>query len=260
MVREAANRAGYRRRMRFRRILFTFAALALLVAACGDDDDSVASDDAASEGVVDEAPTDGDDGVDPAESGLVDEDETSTPADDDTDCSNSVEIVNAEAEQDVTDLEDGPVDIAWTLSEGGPHPSNTVDDDQNANLAFASYDIPADEQFGDRIPVGPPGAPEGGLFVQISLFNPDGAIEVGQTFVDQIDFDDDPTLADGKINFYAAYFGDDRLLPGDVTVEITEMTDEEICVSLTSVTQTDLQTFVGFDGGVVFEREQSIED
>ena len=50
-----------------------------------------------------------------------------------------------------------------------------------------------------------------------------------------------------------------RLLPGDVTVEITEMTDDEICVSLTSVTQTDLQTFVGFDGGVVFEREQSID-
>ena len=236
--------------MRFRRILFTFAALALLVAACGDDDDSVASDDAPSGDVVDETPTDGDgdDGVDPAESGVV------------ADCSNSVEIVNAEAEQDVADLADGPVDIAWTLSEGGPHPTNTVDDDQNANLAFASYDIPADEQFGDRIPVGPPGAPEGGLFVQISLFNPDGAIEVGQTFVDQIDFDDDPTLADGKINFYAAYLGDDRLLPGDVTVEITEMSDDEICVSLTSVTQTDLQTFVGFDGGVVFEREQSIED
>lgn len=260
-MRDAANRADYGRRMRFRRILFTFAALALLVAACGDDDESVASDDAASEGVVDEAPTDGDDGADPAESGLAgDEDETSAPAEDDTECSNSAEIVNAEAEQDVSGLDDGPIDIAWTLSEGGPHPTNTVDDDQNANLAFASYDIPADEQFGPSIPVGPPGAPEGELFVQISLFNPDGAIEVGQTFVDQIDFDDDPTLADGKINFYAAYLGDDRLLPGDVTVEITEMTDEEICVSLTSVTQTDLQTFVGFDGGVVFEREQSIED
>lgn len=253
--------------MRFRRILFTFAALSLLVAACGgDDDDPVASDDtsiddtAIDDTAIDDDSTDGT--VDPAESGIVDDDadDTSTPDGNDTECSNSVEVVNAEAEEDVTGLADGPIDIAWTLSEGGPHPSNSVDDDQNANLAFASYDIPADEQFGDRIPVGPPDAPEGELFVQISLFNPDGPIEVGQTFVDQIDFDDDPTLADGKINFYAAFLGDDRLLPGDVTVEITEMSDDEICVSLTSITQTDLQTFVGFDGGVVFEREQSIDD
>ena len=118
---------------------------------------------------------------------------------------------------------------------------------------------PIDDQFGPKIPVGPPGAPEGELFVQLSIVNPDGPLEVGQTFVDQIDYDDDPTLADGKINFYAAYLGDDRLLPGDVTVEITELTDNEICVSLTSITETDLQTFVGFDGGVVFEREQSID-
>ena len=251
--------------MRFRRILFTFAALSLLVAACGDDDDQVASDASAiDDSPVDESSEDGstEDDVDPAESGIVDDgaDETSTPADDDTECSNSVEVVNAEAETDVTGLADGPIDIAWTLSEGGPHPTNSVDDDQNANLGFASYDIPADDQFGDRIPVGPPDAPEGELFVTISLFNPDGPIEVGQTFVDQIDFDDDPTLADGKINFYAAYFGDERLLPGDVTVEITEMNDDEICASLTSITQTDLQTFVGFDGDVVFEREQSIDD
>ncbi|WP_436792875.1 hypothetical protein [Actinospongicola halichondriae] len=243
--------------MRFRRILFIFAALSLFVAACGDDDsDPVASDDVP----VDDAT---DDAVDPAESGPADGagDETSTPVEDvDTSCSNSVEVVNAEAETEVTGLDDGAIDVAWTLSEAGPHPANTVDDDQKANLAFATYDIPADEQFGPRIPVGPPGAPEGELFVQISLFNPDGPIAVGQTFVDQIDFDDDPTLADGKINFYAAYLGSDRLLPGDVTVEITGLSDEEICVSLASVTQTDLQTFVGFDGGVVFEREQSLDD
>ena len=245
--------------MRFRRILFTFAALALFVAACGDDDDTGATDDVPTDEVGDEADSDT---VDPAESGVADDDadETSTPADEeDTECSNSVEVVNAEAEEDVPELADGPIDIAWTLSEGGPHPANTVDDDSNANLGFASYDIPTDDQFGDRIPVGPPDAPEGELFVHISIFNPDGPLEAGQTFVDQTDFDDDPTLADGKINFYAAYLGDDRLLPGDVTVEITELTDDEICVSLTSVTETDLQTFVGFDGGVVFEREQSID-
>lgn len=248
--------------MRFRRILFTFAALALFVAACGDDDDPTATDDVPTEEAGDAA--DGDT-VDPAESGIADDDadadadETSTPTDEETACSNSVEVVNAEAEEDVSGLTDGPIDIAWTLSEGGPHPANTVDDDSDANLGFASYDIPADDQFGPRIPVGPPGAPEGELFVQISIVNPDGPLEVGQTFVDQIDFDDDPTLADGKINFYAAYLGDDRLLPGDVTVEITELTDDEICVSLTSVTETDLQTFVGFDGDVAFEREQSID-
>ena len=246
--------------MRFRRILFTFAAVALFVAACGDDDDSATTDDVPTDQAGDDA--DGDT-VDPAESGVADDadaDETSAPADEeDTECSNSVEVVNAEAEEDVTGLSDGPVDIAWTLSEGGPHPANTVDDDSDANLGFASYDIPADDQFGPKIPVGPPGAPEGELFVQLSIVNPDGPLEVGQTFVDQIDYDDDPTLADGKINFYAAYLGDDRLLPGDVTVEITELTDNEICVSLTSITETDLQTFVGFDGGVVFEREQSID-
>lgn len=244
--------------MRFRRILFTFAALALLVAACGDDDDSGATDDVPTDEAGDESD---DDTVDPAESGVADDDadETSAPADeDDTACSNSVEVVNAEAEEDVTGLSDGPIDIAWTLSEGGPHPANSVDYDRNADLGFASYDIPADDQFGPRIPVGPPDAPEGELFVQISISNPDGPLEVGQTFVDQTDFDDDPSLADGKISFYAAYLGDERLLPGDVRVEITEMTDDEICVSLASVTETDLQTFVGFEGGVVFEREQSI--
>lgn len=244
--------------MRARLLLPTLAVLALFLAACGGDDDADTSadtpvEDTASEGAADP----GESGPAPDEAS---DDETSSPDGEETACSNSVAVVNAEAETEVSGLTDGPIDVAWTLSEGGPHPANTVDDDRNADLAFASYGIEPDEQFGPSIPVGPPGAPDGELFVQISLFSPDGPIEVGQTYVDQIDYDDDPSLADGKINFYAAYLGPDRLLPGDVTVEITELTDTEICVDLVSVTQTDLQTFVGFEGSVAFEREQSIDD
>lgn len=170
-------------------------------------------------------------------------------------CENSLEIVNASAEKDVK-LADRKIDVETAWADEGPHPDNTVDYDKSLEGAVAEFEIPYDEQFGYSIPVGTPDAPDGKLYVSFSLQLKEGdKIAAGQTFVDSTSKE----TGDGEINFYAAYLGEDRLLPGEPTITITEITDEQVCGTIESVTKTDLQTFVGIEGTFALDRIQALE-
>ena len=172
-------------------------------------------------------------------------------------CTNELEVVNGEAETAAT-VPDGAFEAETMWTEGGPHPDNDIDEDQNMDLGFFTYVQDPDPQFGVSIPIDPD-TPDGEHFLNFSIYNPDGPIEAGQTFIDQIDYDDDPTLADGEINFTFWEYGSDRLLPGDITITITEVNDEQVCGELATVTQTDLQTFIGIEGTFAADRSQFLE-
>lgn len=170
-------------------------------------------------------------------------------------CTNALEIVNSKAAEDV-ELEDREIDVETAWADEGPHPDNTVDYDKSLEGAIAEFEIPYDDQFGYSIPVGTPDAPDGKLYVSFSLQLKEGdKIAAGQTFVDSTSKE----TGDGEINFYAAYLGEDRLLPGEPTITITEITDEQVCGTIESVTKTDLQTFVGIEGTFALDRIQALE-
>ena len=225
-----------------RRLLLILLALPLLAAtACsGDGSDASTDDESAETAAVDEG---GDD-------------TTTTEAEPDP-CTNDLQVVNGEAETAAT-VPDGEFEAVTMWTEGGPHPDNDIDEDQNLDLGFFTYEEPPDPQFGVNIPIDPD-TPDGEHYLNFSIYNPDGPIEAGQTFIDQIDYDDDPTLADGEINFTFWEYGSDRLLPGDITITITEVNDEQVCGELATVTQTDLQTFIGIEGTFAADRSQYLE-
>lgn len=225
-----------------RRLLLLLLALPLVLAAgCSDG----GSDDASGDEAAETSAADG-----------AEETTTTTEAEADP-CTNALEVVNGEAET-AAEVPDGEFEAVTMWTEGGPHPDNDIDEDQNLDLGFFTYEEPPDPQFGVSIPIDPD-TPDGEHFVSFSLFNPDGPIEAGQTFIDQIDYDDDPSQADGEINFTFWEYGSDRLLPGDITITLTEITDEQVCGELATVTQTDLQTFIGLEGTFAADRSQFLE-
>lgn len=168
-------------------------------------------------------------------------------------CSTSLKVVNAAAAK-VDGLSDGELDLATTWADEGPHPDNTVDYDGTLEGVVSTSEIEKDPQFGYGVPVGIPELDEGELQFAFSLQLDDGKIAGGQTFSD-----DAEAGADGEINFSSVYFGSERLLLGDMTIAITEFTDDDVCITVGAVTDTDLQTFVGLEGTVKLTRIQSLE-
>ena len=236
-----------------RELVAALMVIGMLLGACsGDDDDNAtSSDDSSSE---EASANDGDGDIDDA---VGDDEPEVDAADDEPDlCVNDLAIVNADAETAAT-LSDGPLEAVTMWSEGGPHPDNDIDEDQNVDFGFFSYVQEPDPQFGVSIPIASE-APEGEHFLNFSLYNPDGPIAPGQRFVDQITFDDDPA-ADGEINFTAWYVGSTRLLISQPEITITEVNDEQICGEITSRTDTDLQQFIGVEGTFALDRSQHLE-
>ena len=172
-------------------------------------------------------------------------------------CENDLEIVNAQAE-DVDGLTDGPIDVVTAWADEGPHPDNTVDYDHNLEFAIATFQIEKDPQFGYGIPVGVPEVPEGEFYLSVSVYS-DEVIGDGMTFTEETTTGTTVSPSDGEINFYSAYYGSERLLPGDPVVEITELTDDYVCGSITSTTDTSLQTFMGVEGTFKLDRIQAME-
>lgn len=218
--------------------LLLAAALAVAAAACGDDGGSgdaaettTAPADTGSEG-------DGGDGGD---------DTTTEPADEG--CTTDLELVG-------TDGADGPVEPGTVWADAGPHPDNTVDYDRSLELVIASFELPIDEQFGRSIPIAPD-VPEGELVVTAYLSNDADAevIGAGQTFSSATDAPEDV----GTINNVTAFVGTDRLLLGDVTITITELTDEQVCGEIATVVETDLQQFAGIEGTFALDRIQALD-
>ena len=134
-----------------------------------------------------------------------------------------------------SELEPGDdLEWVWAVSDDGPDVLNG--DDQNMELGFATYELPEDPQFGIEIPVGVPDVPEGETFFNISLFSPDGPLEPGQVFIDQLVYDEDPAAYDGEINFFSFYVGADRdVLFADFEVTITDITIEHVCGTIEPV-------------------------
>lgn len=111
-----------------------------------------------------------------------------------------------------------------------------------ADLVFASYEIPEDPQFGVSAPVGDPQAPVGGTIVQFTLFGGDNDAFPTGTYVE-----DD--AATPRIMFAAAYDGPTRINPlGDHTIEITEVTTDHLCGTITGIGDTGLQTLPYVEG------------
>ena len=108
------------------------------------------------------------------------EDTTTTEAEPDP-CTNDLQVVNGEAET-ATTVPDGPFEAVTMWSEGGPHPDNDIDEDQNLDLGFFTYEEPPDQQFGVSIPIDPD-TPDGEHFLSFSLYNASGPIEAGQSFI-----------------------------------------------------------------------------
>ena len=172
-------------------------------------------------------------------------------------CVNDLEIVNAEASD--SGIEDGPFEPEMVIVDKGPHPDNTVDYDRALEGAISGFELETDPQFGLRIPVGEPEVPDDTVFVTFSLQLPEGeTISAGQSFVDQLDFEEGGEY-DGEINFFAMYYGSTRELPGDPVITITEIDDEMVCGEISTVTDTDMQSFVGIAGTFVAERIQFLE-
>lgn len=171
-------------------------------------------------------------------------------------CTDNLMLVNAAAEEGIG--EDRAIEPVSVLADQGPHPANTVDYDSSLSIAISETEIVADEQFGLGIPIGAPdNLAEDALYLSLSFFNEKGAVEVGQVYVDQLDYD--AATDDGKINSTLLNFGSKRLLPGSFEVTLTEITDERVCGEITTVTRTDLQTFVGVEGTFVADRIQALE-
>lgn len=173
-------------------------------------------------------------------------------------CETNLQVVNTAAAE-LEGLEDRDLEPVSVLADEGPHPANTVDYDSTLEVAFSEVELLEDPQFGLGIPIGAPENLEADdLYVSLSFFNRDEAIAVGQTFIDQLSYDE--TLHDGELNSILAYYGpDEGLLLGDTSVTITEITDEMVCGEISTVTRTDLQTFIGFEGTFAADRIQALE-
>jgi hypothetical protein len=173
-------------------------------------------------------------------------------------CTTDLAVVNAAAETTLT-LEDRALEPASVLTDEGPHPANTVDYDSQLSLAISEAEIVEDPQFGLGIPVGDPDfLGDDDYYLSLSFFVPDeGTIAVGQVFTDQLEFE--AGVHDGELNFVGLWHGTDRLLPGQVVATITELTDEQVCGEISTVTETDLQQFIGVEGTFAADRIQALE-
>lgn len=168
-------------------------------------------------------------------------------------CTNALTLVNAAAATE-TPLTDRALAIVTAWSDRGPHPSNTVDDDKELDLMLTESVVPVDKQFGYSIPVGDPHAPDGKIYLEVDLTNPTATVAVGQRYVGSTSTD----TGDGTIRA-TMYSGSTRLLPGDFTVTITELTDDIVCGTISTVTKTSLQTFLGVEGTFRVDRVQALE-
>lgn len=169
-------------------------------------------------------------------------------------CTTSLKVVNAAAAE-VDALKDGKIDVKTAWSDEGPHPDNTVDYDESLDVAISETEIAKDPQFGYGIPVGVPEVEEGKTYLSFSLYLQGGKIGAGQTFVSSTS----DAKADGVINSTSLYSGSTRLLPAEMKVTITKLTDDIVCGKVESVTKTDLQSFVGIEGTFELTRIQSLE-
>lgn len=217
-----------------RRYIWVLAALVLVLSAC--------SSSSGSDGSGEEA---------------ADSDNTTSTTEAVADvCVTDLEVVNGSAETSAT-VPDGTFEAVTMWADKAPHPDNTVDYDQQLDLAFFTYEFEPDEQFGVSIPIDPD-TPDGEHFISLALSNPDEPVAAGQRYVDALDAEDDPD-ADGEISFTFWEYGSDRLLPGGMEITITEVTDDQVCGEITTQTETDLQQFIGIDGTFVTNRSQALE-
>ncbi len=180
-------------------------------------------------------------------------------------CRNALSLRNAAAAD--AGLEDRPLEIKTAWADAGPHPANTVDDDDHLDVALAEFEIPKDKQFGYSIPVGDPGAPTGKLYLTFRLqLEGTGKVSAGQSFTDEARGSDSETSGStpgsaakkpaGTVVSYIVYAGKERLLQGDSTITITSIDDKRVCGKIESVTKTSIQSFIGIDGTFVLDRLQ----
>lgn len=230
--------------MRATRLLpATLAVAALLLAGCGGGDDDPAADPP--------PPT-----TEGGTSAPDDTGETSAPADDVAEvgaCTNDLAVAGSDAD-------DGPVEVAMAITDDGPHPDNTVDSDGYLSGAIATYELEADPQFGLGIPVGVPEVPADGLIYTftVSLEDAEDTIAAGDTFTDTAGDTEDTTGSIANHGLYSGTSG--RINPlGDTTIEITEITDEQVCGTITAVAETEIQSFPTFTGTFTADRVQALE-
>lgn len=234
--------------MRNGRLLPPVLALALVLAACGGGDEDRSEQPATGRSTTTvEGPAATDDDEGPAGSG------TSAPDDPGDGCTDDLVVAGS-------DGVDGPVEVATAITDDGPHPANTTDADGTLSMALATYELEADPQFGLSIPVGVPGVPAGELIyvVTLALDDPEGVIAVGDTFADATGED---TGAAGRIANHGLYSGTaGRINPlGQTTIEITTLTDEQVCGTITAVGETELQSFPTLTGTFAADRLQALE-
>lgn len=250
-----------------RRSAAPLLAFALLAAGCSSDDASTTTTTTADAGPT----TTGDAGPTTTAGGT-----TTTAAD--GGCSTDLAVVNADAETTLS-LEDRALEPVSILADEGPHPDNTVDYDMSLSLAISEVEIVEDPQFGLGIPIGAPENLTGdAYYLALSFQSDDGPVAAGQVYDDRF-LPGDPVMGetddtsgtttttaapaepgrDGKLNFVLAHHGTDRLLPGQVTVTLTAITDEQVCGEISMGTETDLQQFIGIEGTFVAERIQALE-
>jgi len=234
----------------------TFLALTaaglLLLAGCGTNEPTTSSSGSGgSSTTVAGASTSGP----PATGGTAPPGTASTPGTTATKgCATTVAVVNAAAAKDAS-LKDRKLDVKTGWADQGPHPDNTVDYDATLEVLLAEHVLEKDKQFGYSIPVGVPTVPAEKVYVNFRLTATNGTITAGQTFVGSTS----KTKADGTITTHSMYVGSNRLLPGDLLITITEITDDYVCGTISTTTKTDLQTFVGIEGSFKVTRIQSLE-
>jgi len=220
-----------------RRLVVLLAATALLAAACSSSDDAASSDGASPGETADPSPATA---VEAAE-----------------ECANDLRIVNADAQQDMV-LQDRDLEPITIWADQGPHPDNTVDYDASLRLAISEVEILTDEQLGLGIPIGTPDNLAGdAYYLSLSFASEDGSVAAGQVYDDELD--PEPGSRDGNLDFVLMNHGQDRLLPGAISVTITELTDDLVCGEIATVTKTDLQSFIGIEGTFAADRIQALE-
>ena len=168
-------------------------------------------------------------------------------------CKTDLKLVNAEGVKEAS-LTNRALTVETAWADQGPHPDNTVDQDKVLELMITEFVVAKDPQFGYSIPVGVPTVPAAKVYLGFRLTNPTSKIAAGQTYVGTTSTE----KAEGTANEYL-YFGSARLLPGDPTIKITEITDDIVCATLSTATKTSLQSFVGIEGTFKATRIQSLE-
>lgn len=174
-------------------------------------------------------------------------------------CTTALSVVNAEA-AGIDGLVDGPLDVVWSLGEGGPHPLNDIDSyDRRSDIGFATYDIPADDQFGARVPIDGE-SPDGEIFMSIGFETDEGVLFGPGLYIDEMEDALPDESPKGEINAIQIEFGGERVIPREPKVTVVEVTDDEICGQITMVTETDLQTFMAIEGTFAVPREQALAE